>query len=65
MDKRQRPLMTFQVKREGNKITTSIKIDPEILKEAKHFAIEQNKTFSQILEDALKKEIKKNNTSSR
>lgn len=49
--------MTVQIRREGNKITTSIKIDPEILKSAKIFAIEQNKTFSQILEDALKKEL--------
>jgi len=52
-----KPLMTVQIRREGNKITTSIKIDPEILKSAKIFAIEQNKTFSQILEDALKKEL--------
>jgi len=41
------------------KRVTTIKIDPEILKAAKHAAIDRGITFSELLETALKKEIKK------
>ncbi|MBI5872043.1 hypothetical protein HZB88_03070 [archaeon] len=39
------------------KTTTSIKINPELLKEAKHCAIDKDITFSELLELALKREI--------
>lgn len=41
------------------KRTTSIKIHPEVLKEAKHYAIEQGLTFSDLIELSLKKEMRK------
>lgn len=40
------------------KIPTTIKIDPELLKKAKHYSIDHNITFSELLERALKKEMK-------
>jgi post-segregation antitoxin (ccd killing protein) len=46
--------LLFMVK----KITT-VKIDSEILKEARHEAIDRGITFSELLEVALKKEFKK------
>lgn len=49
-----KPIMSVQVKREGNRITTSIKIDPQLLNQAKHLAIDENITFSELLEKALK-----------
>jgi len=42
-----------------SRISTSIKIDPEILKQAKHLAIDRGITFSELLEQTLKKEIEK------
>ena len=47
------------MKKEGNRITTSIKINPNLLKEAKHIAIDKGLTFSDLLEMALKHEIQK------
>jgi len=41
------------------KRVTSVKIDSEILKEAKHFAIDEGITFSELLERSLKNEMKK------
>jgi len=38
---------------------TTIKIDPELLREAKHAAIDRGITFSELLETALKNELKK------
>ncbi|MEM5794433.1 MAG: ribbon-helix-helix protein, CopG family [Candidatus Aenigmatarchaeota archaeon] len=43
----------------AKRISTSIKIDPEILKQAKHYAIDEGITFSELVERALKNEIKK------
>ena len=51
------------MKKEGNRITTSIKINPELLKKAKHVAIDKGMTFSDLLEKALKDEIEKRNSS--
>ena len=47
------------VRKEGNKITTSIKINPQLLKEAKHVAIDKGMTFSDLLEKALKHELER------
>lgn len=44
---------------ENEKETTSIKIDPELWKEAKKFAIDKGITVSDLLEEALKDKIKK------
>jgi len=44
---------------ENNKETTSIKIDPELWKEAKKLAIDKNMTLSDFLESLIKKELKK------
>lgn len=44
---------------ENNKETTSIKIDPEVWKEAKHLAIDRGMTISELLESLIKKELKK------
>jgi len=44
---------------ENNKETTSIKIDPEIWKEAKKLAIDKNMTLSDFLESLIKRELKK------
>ena len=41
------------------KKVTSVKIDSDILREAKHYAIDKGITFSDLLERALKNEIKK------
>ena len=37
--------------------TTSIKIDPEILRKAKHYAIDREMTLSELIETALRKEM--------
>ena len=50
------------MKKEGNRITTSIKINPNLLKQAKHVAIDKGMTFSDLLEKALKDEIEKRNS---
>ena len=42
-----------------NRETTSIKIDPELWKEAKKYCIDKNITISDLLESLLEKEIKK------
>ena len=39
------------------RVTTSIKIDPEILKQAKHLAIDERITLSELIERALRKEL--------
>ena len=41
------------------RITTSVKINPEILKQAKHIAIDRGITLSELLEQALKNEMNK------
>ena len=41
------------------RVTTSIKIDPEILKQAKHFVIDEGITLSELIERALKRELSK------
>jgi post-segregation antitoxin (ccd killing protein) len=41
------------------KKVTSVKIDSEILRESKHYAIDEGISFSELLERALKNEIKK------
>lgn len=38
---------------------TTIKINPSILREAKHVAIDRHITLSELIETALKNEIKK------
>jgi post-segregation antitoxin (ccd killing protein) len=44
---------------EPKRVTTSIKIDPEIWKEAKIEAIHRDIDLSELVENAIKKEIKK------
>jgi antitoxin component of RelBE/YafQ-DinJ toxin-antitoxin module len=41
------------------KVVTSIKIDDKILKESKKMAIDKGITFSNLLENALKRELEK------
>lgn len=41
------------------KIATSIKIYPQVLKEAKIYAIEQGISLSELIERGIKKEMKK------
>jgi hypothetical protein len=41
------------------KIPTTIKIHPELLKEAKHFAIDKGMSLSELIEISLKKEMRK------
>lgn len=43
----------------GSRISTSIKIDPEVLAKAKHYAIDHKTTLSELIEDALKEKMKK------
>ena len=43
----------------GKRVTTSIKIDPELWKEAKIEAITREMDLSELVEGALKKELKK------
>lgn len=40
------------------KVITSIRIDENLLKQAKHYAIEKDLTITALIEKALKKEIK-------
>ncbi len=40
------------------KIVTSINIDEDLLKQAKHYAIEENLTITSLIEKVLKKELK-------
>ena len=42
----------------SGRITTSIKIDPELLKKAKKHAIDDGKTFPDLVEEALKEKMK-------
>jgi predicted DNA-binding ribbon-helix-helix protein len=44
---------------ENGKETTSIKIDPELWKEAKKLAIDRGITVSDLLDNLIKKELKK------
>lgn len=44
---------------ESKRIPTTIKIRPEMLKEAKLFAIQNDLTLSELIESSLKKEMKK------
>ena len=44
---------------DNGKETTSIKIDPELWKEAKKLAIDKNMTLSEFLENLIKRELKK------
>lgn len=37
--------------------TTSIRIDPEVWREAKKLAIDRNKTVGELLEELLKREL--------
>jgi len=39
--------------------TTSIKVNPELWKEFKKYAIDQDKDLSDILEEMIKRELKK------
>jgi predicted HicB family RNase H-like nuclease len=41
-----------------DKETVSIRIDPKLWKEAKIYAVKSNVKISQLVEEALKKEIK-------
>ncbi|MBI3640681.1 MAG: hypothetical protein HY223_10315 [Thaumarchaeota archaeon] len=43
----------------AKRVTTSIKIDPEIWKEAKIEAIQREMDLSELVEGALKKELRK------
>lgn len=43
---------------EKERETTSIKIDPELWKEAKKYAIDKGISLSELIEDLLKKKIK-------
>ena len=42
---------------EGERITTSIKINPNVWKEFKKYAIDENKEISTILEDMIKEKL--------
>jgi hypothetical protein len=39
--------------------TTSIKVDPDLWKEFKKYAIDQDKDLSNLLEEMIKRELKK------
>ncbi len=41
------------------KVVTTIKVDSDILKESKKLAIDKGVTFSELLEEALRKELGK------
>lgn len=43
----------------GEKFVTSLRIDKETWKEAKKYAIEKETTVGKLIEELLKKEIKK------
>lgn len=49
------------ISRGVRRTTTSIKIDKNILLEAKHHALDERKTFSKFFEEALKEKISKSN----
>jgi macrodomain Ter protein organizer (MatP/YcbG family) len=42
----------------NNRETTSIKIDPDIWKQARIYAINNNMTFSELIEKLIEKELK-------
>lgn len=52
---------TIYIMKDDNakRVTTSIKIDPEIWKEAKIEAIQREMDLSELVEGALKKELRK------
>jgi len=41
------------------RITISVKIDPDLWKEVQHKCIDENKEYSEYVEEALKKALKK------
>ncbi len=43
---------------ESEKETTSIRVDKEVWKEAKHYAIEKGITLTELVENALKREMR-------
>jgi len=43
----------------GEKFVTSLRVDKEIWKEAKKYVIEKEMTIGKLIEDLLKKELKK------
>jgi len=49
-----------EVKGEVKRYSTSIKIDPELWKEAKKAAIDADITLSELVEEAIREWIKKN-----
>ncbi|MFP4006358.1 MAG: ribbon-helix-helix protein, CopG family [Candidatus Hadarchaeia archaeon] len=44
----------------SEKKTTSIKVDPELWKEAKKLAIDRGTTIGALVEDLLRQEVEKN-----
>lgn len=42
-----------------NRVTTSIKVNPELWKRAKIYCIEKNIELSKLIEDLIKKELGK------
>lgn len=46
---------SFSMKRES----ISVKLDPELWKEAKHHCLDKDITYSEYLEDLIKKDLKK------
>ena len=45
--------------KKGKRVTTSIKIDPELWKKAKIYSIEKGVDLSELIENLLKKELNK------
>ena len=43
----------------AERVTISVKIDPELWKEVQHKCIDENKEYSQYVEDALKEALGK------
>lgn len=39
------------------KVTKSVKVDPDLWKEAKHYAIDEETTLSSLVEDGLRSRI--------
>lgn len=44
----------------STKIKHTITIDPSVLKELKHLAIELDQSYSEVIEQAIKEHLKKN-----
>lgn len=43
----------------AERVTVSVKIDPDLWKDVQHRCIDENKEYSQYVEDALKEALKK------